>query len=234
MSNINSRLDAFINYLGMSKNQFASSLGTSSAMISKITKNKVNFGVDILEKIITKYSHLNQLWLLTGIGDMVSDNHTNNTHPDTHLVEKLQTKRSGKVKEKEDAEVLFLGDYTENRIAFYYRHPLRRVEALLSVTLDEFKTTFNDYLQLIKVTEKLEAPDFLLAKHRISTDFKKYRKELDEEIAEEHRHITDQKLLKCVQITNYAEITEHFSKAISNLIHDISDNIEFFGKSSTH
>lgn len=230
MGNINTRLDTFISSLGVSKNQFATSLGTSSAMISKITKQKVNFGVDILEKIITTYPHLNQQWLLTGIGEMNKEIHTDSTHLSTHLSDNLETKGSSKENGQSPGinDVLFLGDYTENRIAFYYRHSQQRVDALLSVSIDDFKNAFNDYLKLIKVSNNLGAPEFLVKKYEVSTDFKKYRKELDEDIKEDHKHITDQKLLKCVLICRYIETTEHFLSSISKLIEDMFNNLTLY------
>jgi transcriptional regulator with XRE-family HTH domain len=67
---IHYRIEVLIKALGITKNQFSTEIGTSSAMISKITKNKVNFGVDILLKIINSYPQINADWLLKGIGEM--------------------------------------------------------------------------------------------------------------------------------------------------------------------
>lgn len=67
---VHDRIDELIKDLGLSKNQFSLEIGTSSAMISKITKNKVNFGVDIMQKIINRYPDINSNWLLTGVGEI--------------------------------------------------------------------------------------------------------------------------------------------------------------------
>lgn len=85
MKDINDRVLELIRNLKMSKNQFANSIGTSSAMISKLTSKNANFGVDIFKKIIAVYPHLNYNWLLMGVGEMWLNLHTHNTHLDTHL-----------------------------------------------------------------------------------------------------------------------------------------------------
>ncbi len=70
MTNINDRIKELIADLGLSKNQFAIKIKTSSAMVSKITNQQTNFGKDILEKILIEYPDLNTTWLLTGVGEM--------------------------------------------------------------------------------------------------------------------------------------------------------------------
>jgi transcriptional regulator with XRE-family HTH domain len=80
MDNINTRIGQLIDDLGLSKNQFARNIKSSSAMVSKITNQATNFGKDMLEKIITAYPNLNVTWLLTGIGEMWNTN-TNASPP---------------------------------------------------------------------------------------------------------------------------------------------------------
>ena len=77
MESIGTRLGQLIIALGVSKNQFSKQIGTSSAMISKVTGQKINFGIEIIEKIIKAYPQLNIDWLLTGIGSMWRENHNN-------------------------------------------------------------------------------------------------------------------------------------------------------------
>lgn len=74
MTNISARLTAFIESLGISKNAFAKEIGTSSALISKLTTQDTDFRIDFLDKIITRYPDFNPKWLLTGIGDMMLTN----------------------------------------------------------------------------------------------------------------------------------------------------------------
>jgi hypothetical protein len=80
---IKDRLNLLISCLGISKNQFAKEIGTSSAMISKITTQDINFGVDIIEKIISTFPRINNVWLLTGIGNMFNENVPSDTPSET-------------------------------------------------------------------------------------------------------------------------------------------------------
>ncbi|MDQ2769330.1 MAG: helix-turn-helix domain-containing protein, partial [Bacteroidota bacterium] len=65
------RVNELITSLGMSKNKFAKQIGTSSAMISKVTTQEINFGVELAEKIISTFPSVSPTWLLTGIGEMM-------------------------------------------------------------------------------------------------------------------------------------------------------------------
>lgn len=73
---IRTRLNTLIEALKLSKNRFAREIGTSSAMISKITNNDVNFGVDIIQKISHRYPEVNINWLLLGVGEMYNQSVT--------------------------------------------------------------------------------------------------------------------------------------------------------------
>lgn len=85
METVRTRINFLIEDLNLSKNEFAREVGISSAMISKITIKEVNFGIDVYKKIIDKYPHLNQQWLLFGEGEMWLENHTLKPHLNTHL-----------------------------------------------------------------------------------------------------------------------------------------------------
>jgi len=67
---INGRLNELIQVLGVSKNGFAQKINVSSALISKITTQRINFGVDVIEKIISAYPSINLIWLVAGEGEM--------------------------------------------------------------------------------------------------------------------------------------------------------------------
>jgi hypothetical protein len=85
MSDINTRIVELIGALGISKNQFAIKIKTSSAMISKVTNQKTNFGKDIIEKIITAYPNLNAAWLITGDGEIWLKNEDKLPVDGTHI-----------------------------------------------------------------------------------------------------------------------------------------------------
>ena len=99
MSNIQTRLKEFISSTGMSKNKFAEYIGTSSALMSKLTTEEVDFRKSILEKILEKFPDLNLTWLLTGHGNMVIEDQLNevqyNPQTDEYLLETIsKTKQS--------------------------------------------------------------------------------------------------------------------------------------------
>lgn len=73
METVASRLTAFIDSLGISKNEFARQIGTSSSVISHITSQDVSFRIDILLKILSKFQTINIEWLLTGSGKMTKE-----------------------------------------------------------------------------------------------------------------------------------------------------------------
>lgn len=86
------RINELITALGLSKNKFAKALGSSSAVISKITTTDVNYGIELAERIISTFPSVNPSWLLSGNGEMMlpktgGDTHLE-THPDTHLSKK--------------------------------------------------------------------------------------------------------------------------------------------------
>ncbi|WP_316777736.1 hypothetical protein [Pedobacter antarcticus] len=73
MNTVKDRLNELITELKLSKNEFAREVGISSAMISKITTKDVNFGIDVYQRIISRYPSLNQQWLLFGAGEIWVD-----------------------------------------------------------------------------------------------------------------------------------------------------------------
>lgn len=69
------RLLEFINYLGISKNQFGISIGLGSAEnVRNLTKGITNNPrSSLLVDVLKKYPHLNARWLMTGEGKMLYD-----------------------------------------------------------------------------------------------------------------------------------------------------------------
>jgi predicted transcriptional regulator len=72
MNNIHDRIELIIRELGITKNAFGDTCGISSGQMTNITKNKKDFGVSNLLKIISKYP-INPIWLLTGEGQMFTN-----------------------------------------------------------------------------------------------------------------------------------------------------------------
>lgn len=65
------RIKEFIDYKGISVAAFERSIGMSNASFGKSLKNKGAIGTDKLENILSKYSDISPLWLLTGEGEML-------------------------------------------------------------------------------------------------------------------------------------------------------------------
>ena len=86
-SSLHERLKIFIDYLGISHNKFARSIGISGAQISYIINSHQNFGVDKLLKIINIYPELNVEWLLTGKDKMLKK--TGEAPSDEELTDKV-------------------------------------------------------------------------------------------------------------------------------------------------
>jgi transcriptional regulator with XRE-family HTH domain len=71
------RLKQLIEYLGISITSFEASIGVSKGAIAKPIRNKKTVGVEVLEKILTKYSNVNLEWLVCGVDSMLKDSQSN-------------------------------------------------------------------------------------------------------------------------------------------------------------
>ena len=69
------RLEIYINYKQLSKNQFDKSIGASNGYIGKQIRNNASIGGDIIEKIASVYTDLNLNWLISGIGEMIQSSY---------------------------------------------------------------------------------------------------------------------------------------------------------------
>lgn len=72
------RLKEYIDYRGISVAAFERSIGMANASFGKSLKNKGAIGTDKLEKILSIYSEISPVWLMTGEGNMLN---TPNTPP---------------------------------------------------------------------------------------------------------------------------------------------------------
>lgn len=70
------RLKEYIDYRGISVAAFERSIGMANASFGKSLKNKGAIGTDKLEKILSTYSDISPVWLLTGTGDMLKTKRT--------------------------------------------------------------------------------------------------------------------------------------------------------------
>lgn len=67
------RIKAYIDFKGISLNAFDKSIGAGNGYIGKQIKLSSSIGSDVIEKIISIYTDLNPLWLITGYGEMITE-----------------------------------------------------------------------------------------------------------------------------------------------------------------
>lgn len=67
------RLKEYIDYKGISISAFEKSIGMSNASFGKSLKSKGAIGTDKLENILKTYPDISPLWLVSGIGDMLTN-----------------------------------------------------------------------------------------------------------------------------------------------------------------
>lgn len=65
------RIKEYMDHKGISVAAFERSIGMSNASFGKSLKNKGAIGTDKLENILSRYSDISPLWLLTGEGNML-------------------------------------------------------------------------------------------------------------------------------------------------------------------
>ena len=70
---ITARIKQFIDSKGISIAAFEKSIGMSNASFSKLLKTNGTIGANRLEDILTIYTDLNPLWLVTGEGEMTKE-----------------------------------------------------------------------------------------------------------------------------------------------------------------
>jgi transcriptional regulator with XRE-family HTH domain len=214
METIAERLLSLIDYLGITKNAFAKSIGTSSALISKLTTQNIDFRIDILQKIVAKYSNVNLQWLLTGVGKMLIEITTENYNG---LPTEITTEQILNVFQR----------YKMVKRNFYESCSESDIDKLLSVDIEALKDTFNSYQKLIKAANDLKAPDFLLQKFEVS-DFKTEKKEIDEDIKFAHPHLKEGKTLKIILIGEYKSNIMHYRNQLTQLIDYMEQYSDFF------
>lgn len=75
---IKERFDTFIRHKGLSRRKFQDAIGVSNSYIQNISKG---ISSDVLNRISIQYPELNTNWLLTGIGEMLSQDNNGNCTP---------------------------------------------------------------------------------------------------------------------------------------------------------
>ena len=70
------RLKEYIDFKGISIAAFEKSIGMSNASFGKSLKNKGAIGTDKLENILSVYTDISPIWLISGVGDMIANDHS--------------------------------------------------------------------------------------------------------------------------------------------------------------
>lgn len=76
------RFDKYMQYKGLNDNQVTNSLGLSNGLIGKSRKTGRDLSAKVIEQILSFYTDLNRVWLLTGEGDMIINNKETRTRVD--------------------------------------------------------------------------------------------------------------------------------------------------------
>lgn len=71
------RIKQYIDYKGISIAAFEKSIGMSNASFGKSLKTNGTIGCDKLEKILRVYTDINPTWVVTGVGNMLTESNTN-------------------------------------------------------------------------------------------------------------------------------------------------------------
>ncbi|RZJ60348.1 MAG: helix-turn-helix transcriptional regulator [Flavobacterium sp.] len=88
---VSERIGQYIEKKGISYYAFENSLGASRGSISKAVKDGKSVGSNVLENIMSVYSDLNPVWLLTGQGDMLNQDDADDSGVKTY---RLKTDRT--------------------------------------------------------------------------------------------------------------------------------------------
>lgn len=68
------RIQRFIDFKGISAGELASSIDVQRSNVSHILNGRNKPGALFLEKLLLKYPEINARWLMTGEGEMISEN----------------------------------------------------------------------------------------------------------------------------------------------------------------
>jgi hypothetical protein len=232
------RINELISSLGISKNKFAKAIGTSSAMISKVTTQDINYGVDLAGKIISTFPSVNPVWLLTGVGEMMLsdsplDSPSNSPLPSKQGVEKRpQVFISSSHSDMDTVREALLAariDY-RGRPTYYYQPTDKiynyytdltpeEVEQRIEWQLDDLLDTLVDYNFLVEMINERRRnsasnePEFELV------TFKKVLENIEEDgLGENIAPNTSQRIQRIIYLLEVEAQLEHWRGAISQQI----------------
>lgn len=130
-TNTAERVSQYIDYLGVSINNFSKEIASNS-YFNKLIKSKGSIGSDKIEKILRKYPELNPEWLLTGKGDMLKSTPYNRDIVNKS-VPAYASKKTGVPYYKQFATAGNLPSFLESDIKGYINIPNVKVIGYLDV-----------------------------------------------------------------------------------------------------
>lgn len=86
------RLKQYIDFKGISISAFEKSIGMSNASFGKSLKNKGAIGTDKLENILSIYTDISPIWLISGVGDMIANDSSRQSTIEDKLLNVIQEK----------------------------------------------------------------------------------------------------------------------------------------------
>ena len=82
MKRVIDRFDAYMASVGLNDNKVTVQLNLTNGLIGKSRKPGRDLSRSVTEKILTHYTDLNSVWLLTGEGPMLTENESAKPSPD--------------------------------------------------------------------------------------------------------------------------------------------------------
>lgn len=227
--------------LELSQEEFANAIGVSQPYYSAIERGKKQITNKIIATIQEKFGK-NREWLMgkstedTAFNDRGSDGglsgglNENDELFYTKFLKKLQTDI---LSNNKLADTIYNASYEENKVDFYYKHPDKRLDRLLSATANAFEEAFNNYATLVKVANYLGAPDFFAEKFSLNVDFQNYKNKNKDSFTEMNELVNDKKLLKCLQLIDYEDEVEHWNNQTHKLIEYMDRYKDWFERSAS-
>ncbi len=99
------RILEIIKYYNLSSSQFANEIGIQRSAISHILSGRNKPSLDLILKILNKFSEINTDWLILGNGEMIKNRDESNIPVKNDGFDDIESGLFKKVEEKEDYDI---------------------------------------------------------------------------------------------------------------------------------
>lgn len=217
------RILQFIDFKGISKREFAASVGVSHSLIGKSS----SIGSDKLEKILSVYPELDPVWLLSGKGSMIVNdatkqtqgNFADETQKDHSILDNIVSKSEDLVKKQnisEDALAKAMYWFALNTYA--KKHNLN-VSGNMFGELSSIFTTISDFCQEVQDCMFVEVSKSML---QVLIDKKKKEPDSQEYIVSDEENVEKDQI-----INEYVLLFNKIGQAIEGFPFILDAIIEF-------